>query len=130
MRFHPEAQLVTWYPQGPFDDELVDQVVELAESGEAAAQTPFHRFTDLNGVTGVKLSFGHLYRISQRRRATYPWRTPVKSAFFCSRGIGYAFARIYAALMEGSPIEVRAFRSREAAAEWLGVAEEILLDQE
>ena len=128
MRFHAEARLLTWHPQGALDDQLLDRVVEFAEAEEAAAEQPFNRFGDLDGLTGIKLSFGHLYRVSQRRRAAYPWREPVKSAIYCSRGVGFAFAQIYAALMEGGLNEVRAFRSREAAAEWLGVPVEILVE--
>lgn len=126
MQAHPELRLVTWHPQGLLDDELVNHVVALAEAGEGVAVQPFNRFTNLNGLTGVKLSFGHLYRVSQRRRTAYTCTERVKSAFFCSRGIGYASARIYAALMQGAPIEVRAFQSLEAAAEWLEVPIEIL----
>ena len=129
MRAHPELRLLTWHPKGVLDDELVNHVVVLAEAGEAAAAQPFHRFTDLNGLSGVKLSFGLLYRVSQRRRTAYTGDVRVKSAFYCSRGVGYASARIYAALMQNAPIEVRAFQSLEAAAEWLEVPVEILIEQ-
>jgi hypothetical protein len=33
---------------------------------------------------------------------------------------------MYESLMEGAPIQVRAFRERTAAAEWLGVSVDVL----
>ena len=45
----------------------------------------------------------------------------MKSAFFCEWVFGLGVARTYEMLMEGGPIEVRAFATRHGAAEWLGV---------
>lgn len=51
---------------------------------------------------------------------------PVKSAFFSDRTVGLGIARMYEALIQEAVIQVRAFRERAAAAEWLGVPLEIL----
>ncbi len=125
-RYFPEVHLVTWHPQGILDGGLVDQVIAFLESEEESAEQPFHRFTDLTGLTDVRLKFGHVFSASHRRRSNYPWREPVKSAFYCESIIGFGLARLYETLMEGGPIHVRAFRTREAAAEWLEVSVEIL----
>ncbi len=125
--YHAEARLVTWHPRGVLDDELADRIVAFIEGEERLAEEPFHRFTDFSGLTAIHLKFGHMFKISEQRRAACPGGQPVKSAFFSEWVIGFGFARLYEELMAGGPIEVRAFRTREAAAEWLGVPEEILL---
>src|SRR5439155_1078046 len=53
-------------------------------------------------------------------------REAVKSGFFADTIVGFGMARMYEALMEEATIQVRAFRERAAAAEWLGVPLEIL----
>jgi hypothetical protein len=121
--------LATWHPEGVVDDDSVDRLVGFLESEEAVALGPFNRFADLTGITRIQLKFGHAFRIAQRRRAYYPWREPIKSAFFCDWAIGYGFARMYEALMAGGPIHVRAFRSRKESAEWLEVPLGILLPE-
>ena len=127
LHYHEDFRLATWHPQGVVDDELIDRLVELVESEEVIAKGPFNRFADLTGITSIRLQFGHAFRIAQRRRANYPWREPIKSAFYCTWPIGYGFARMYESLMAGGPIHVRAFRTREAAAEWLGVPVDVLM---
>jgi hypothetical protein len=126
-RYHAEARLVTWHPRGMLDDELADKVVAFVEAEESLADAPFHRFTDFSGLTEVHLKIGHTFRIAEQRRADYAGRDRVKSAFFSDRIISFGIARLYEELMAGSAVEVRAFRTREAAAEWLGVPVEILL---
>ena len=97
----------------------------LLESEERIADAPFHRYTDFYGLTEIRLKFGHAFQIAEHRRTGYAGE-PVKSAFVSDWVIGLGIARMYAALMEGAPIEVRAFRSRDAAAEWLAVPVDIL----
>jgi hypothetical protein len=126
-RYHPQARLLTWHPRGVFDDDVADRAVEFIESNEQTAGVPFHRYADFSCLTEIRLTFGHVFQIAERRRATYAAREPVKSAFFCEWPFGFGIARTYEALMEGALIEVRAFRTREAAAEWLGVPGDILL---
>jgi len=129
-RYYPEAHLATWHPQGVLDDEFADRVVALLEDEEYAAENPFDRYTDMSGLTAVRLSVGRMFRISERRRAGYAWTKPVKSAFYCPSMIGFGLARMYELLMEKGPIQVRVFRTREDAAEWLGVSVELLMPGE
>jgi hypothetical protein len=125
-RWHPEVRLLTWHPQGVLDDELADRILEFVELEEHVADGPFHRYADLNGLTHIRLKFGHSFQIAERRRSGYAGQ-PVKSAFFCDWIIGFGMARLYEELMRDAPIDVRAFRQREEAAQWLDVPVDILL---
>ena len=124
--FYPEARLITWHPRGILDDTLADRIVDFLESEEEGNDIPFHRYTDFSALTDIHLRIGHTFRLAERRRDRYTGK-PVKSAFFCDWIIGSGIANLYEALMAGGPIQVRAFRSREAAAAWLDVPMVILL---
>ncbi len=50
----------------------------------------------------------------------------MKSAMYTEDWVGFGIARMYESLMEGSPIDARAFRDRAKAAIWLNVPAEIL----
>ena len=116
---------MTWHPRGTLDDALADRIVELIECEERVADAPLHRYTDFSGLSEIRLRFGHTFQIAERRLAGYTGE-PVKSAIFCDWIIGHGIAHLYEELMAGGRIEVRAFRNRGAAAEWLGVKIELL----
>ena len=122
-RYHPEWRLLTWHPRGVFDDALADKIIGLIGSEERVEQVPFHRYTDFSGLTHIRLKIGHVFDVAKQRSAV---REAVKSAFFADTIVGFGMARMYEALMEEATIQVRAFRERAAAAEWLGVPLEIL----
>ena len=122
-RYHPEWRLLTWHPRGLFDDALADKLVGVIGSEERVEQVPFHRYADFSGLTHIRLKIGHVFDVAKQRSAV---REPVKSAFFSDTIVGFGIARMYEALMEEAMIQVRAFRERPAAAEWLGVPLEIL----
>jgi hypothetical protein len=117
---------LTWHPQGILDDELADRILEFVELEENGTDGPFNRYTDLNGLTHIRMKFGHSFQIAERRRRGYVGK-PVKSAFFCDWVMGFGMARLYQELMRDALIEVRAFRQREEAAQWLNVSVDILL---
>jgi hypothetical protein len=122
-RFFPELALVTWRPQGVFDAEHAEKVLAFVEEAERQAERPFNRYTDLSGITEMRLRARHVFSIAERRLHV---QLPVKSAFFSDRLLSFSFARMIEILMEDATIHVRAFRDREAAAEWLEVPLEIL----
>ncbi|MEO8350265.1 MAG: hypothetical protein ABI680_00955 [Chthoniobacteraceae bacterium] len=124
--YHPDERLLTWCPQGHFDDRLADRIMAFIELEERIKGEPFHRYTDLSGLTEIHLKVGHAFKIAERRRADFTGGQSVKSALYCDRVIGFGIARLYEALMEGGPFDVQAFRTREAAAEWLEVPVGIL----
>jgi hypothetical protein len=123
-RYHSESNLMTWHPRGVFDDALADEIIGVIQSEEYHEEAPFHRYTDFGGLTEIRLKIGHVFQIAQQRREAIE---PVKSAFFAETTVGFGIARMYESLMEGAMIQVRAFRKRAAAAEWLGVPVEVLL---
>ena len=125
-RWHPDVRLMTWHPRGVLDDDLADRIMAFVETEERIADGPFNRYADFSGLTGIRLKFGHAFQLAERRKATFIDRGPVKSAIFCDWVVGFGMARLYAGLMRGSPIDVRAVRTREEAAEWLGVPVDIL----
>ena len=122
-RYYPEWRLLTWHPRGLFDDALADKIIGAVGSEERVEQVPFHRYTDFSGLTHIRLKVGHVFDVAKLRRVV---AEPVKSAFFSDTTVGLGIARMYEALMEEATIEVRAFRERAVAAEWLGVPLEIL----
>ena len=122
-RYHPEWRLLTWHPRGLFDDALADKLVGVIGSEERVEKVPFHRYADFSGLTHIRLKVGHVFDVAKLRRGV---PEPVKSAFFSDTIVGLGIARMYEALMEGAVIQVRAFRERAAAAEWLGMPLEIL----
>jgi hypothetical protein len=106
------------------DDSLADRVVATIKAEEYLAEGPFHRYTELNGLTSIQMKVGHLFEITRERKEA---SERVKSAFVASTAVGFSVARMYESLMDDATICVRAFHEREAAAEWLGVPPEILL---
>lgn len=126
MNYLPDHRLITWHPTGVLDDALADQIVTFIEREEETATRPFDRFTDLEGLLEIRLKVGHAFQIAERRRGVTAGRTPVKSAIVSSKIIGFGIARMYETLMDGATIQVRAFKSRAEAAQWLQVPEEIL----
>ena len=122
-RYYPEWRLLTWHPRGLFDDALADKIVEVLDWEESLEEVPFHRYTDFSRLTHIRLKVGHVFQIAKQRRGV---SEPVKSAFFSDTIVGLGIARMFEARMEGAIMQVRAFRERGAAAEWLGVPLEIL----
>ncbi len=122
-RYYPESRLVTWHPRGLFDDALADKIIGAVGSEERVEEVPFHRYADFSRLTHIRLKVGHVFQIAKQRSGAPKL---VKSAFFSDTTVGLGIARMYEALMEEATIQVRAFRERAAAAEWLGVPLEIL----
>lgn len=122
----PDHRLLLWHPQGTLDDELADRLVRFVEMQERITEEPFNRYTDLSGLTEVRMNISHVFRIAEQRRTGYDGEEPVRSAFFCDKLVGFGMARLFETLMEGGPIEVRAFRAQEEVALWLGVPLDVL----
>jgi hypothetical protein len=125
-RFHPGLSLETWHPRGVLDSAIVAVIVSQVNFEERILDVPFNRFTDLSGVTAIRLDFWEVANIAAERRAAYAGRPPVKSAFLAISKEAYSVAQMFAALMEESPIDIEVFRTIEDAAQWLGVPVEAL----
>jgi hypothetical protein len=121
--YRADWHLFTWHPRGIMDDALADEIVGIVESQELFQDAPFNRYTDFSGLTNIQLKIGHVFQVAERRREA---NEPAKSAFFADTTVGFGIARMYEELMKAAPIQVRAFRNRAEAAEWLGVPTEML----
>jgi hypothetical protein len=116
--------LVTWFPEGVLDNDRADWAAEFIELAEKLESRVFNRYIDMSGYSRIQISLDHVVRIA-RRRHSYEG-PPVKSAFFAVPPTSVSVARMYQELMKGSHIEVRVFRDRAVAAEWLDVPTAIL----
>jgi hypothetical protein len=103
------------------DEEAVKKVVEVLENLEAKLQKPFNRFFDTLGADEVELNFKYVIQVSLCRRLSYTGHPPVKSAILAADATMIHYARLHALLTQGSPIDVRVFKDRKEAADWLGV---------
>ena len=113
--------LVIGRPKGTLDGKLALKLVELIEIKELEIETGFNRFCDLTGIVGIQLGLGAVEAIAERRSAFNPNRIRVKSAFLATNPLTFAIVGLYDALLTSPRIQVRAFRTVENAARWLGV---------
>src|SRR6476469_852035 len=87
---------------------------------------PFNRFFDTLGAE-VELNFKYVIQVSLCRRLSYAGHPPVKSAILATDSTMIHYARLHALLTQGSPINVRVFKDRQEAADWLNVPIERLI---
>src|SRR5438067_5309590 len=126
IEFDEDIRLLTYRPHCVIDEAAVKKVVSVLEDLEAKLQQPFNRFLDGLAVDEVELNFKYVIQVSLCRRLSYAGHPPVKSAILAADSTMIHYARLHALLTQGSPINVRVFRGRGEAAEWLGVSIERL----
>ena len=120
-KFYADHRIETWFPCGELDIAMATFMVHYIGFEEAVADKPFNRYSDLTRLTGIHLDFKEIAELVAMRRASYDGGPPVKSAILATATSTYGVARMFAALMEPSPIDVQVFRNVEQAAPWLGV---------
>jgi hypothetical protein len=125
LRYYPAHDLVAWRPEGVLEDELLDAIGEWIYAAERTSPS-FERFIDLSRITSVAVRTSHVFDFARKRTEQFGGPRPVKSVVFSEDWVGFGIARMYESLMEGASIEVRAFRDRAKAAEWLEVPAEVL----
>lgn len=125
-RFHSDLALETWFPIGVLDIFIATFMAHYLAFEESVSEEPFNRFTDLSKLSAIHLDFKDVAKIVALRRASYDG-PPVKSAILAITTPAYGVARMFEALMEPSPIDVKIFRNAGDAAEWLGVPVTALL---
>ena len=126
VEFHEDIRLLIYRPCGLIDDAAVKRIVSVLESLEAELQEPFNRFSDTLQAQEVELNFKYVIQVSLCRRLSYAGRPAVKSAILATDSTMIHYARLHALLTQGSPINVRVFKDRQEAAEWLNVPIETL----
>src|SRR6476660_1297066 len=121
IEFHDDISLLIYRPRGVIDEAAVKRVVDVLEDFEEKLQKPFNRFSDTLGADEVELNFKYVIQVSLCRRLSYTGHPPVKSAILAADATMIHYARLHALLTQGSPIDVRVFKDRKEAADWLGV---------
>jgi hypothetical protein len=126
IQFHEDLHLIVWKPRGILDEAAVNKILIEILRREAAAAKPFNRFCDLSAVESFHLTFKYVFHLALHRRLSYVGREPVKSAFYVTHPEAAHIVKIHALLTDFSPLDVKMFEEREAAAKWLGVGVESL----
>src|SRR5215211_5534102 len=121
VEFHEDIRLLIYRPRGVIDEAAVKRVVAVLEDLEAKLQKSFNRFFDTLAADDVELNFKYVIQVSLCRRLSYAGHPPVKSAILATDSTMIHYARLHALLTQGSPINVRIFRDRAEAAQWLDV---------
>jgi hypothetical protein len=121
LEFHEDIHLLIYRPQGVIDEAAVKKVVSVLEDLATRLEKPFNRFSDTLQADEVELNLRNVIEFSLCRRLSYAGHPPVKSAILATDETMIHYARLHALLTQGSPINVRVFKDRQEAADWLGV---------
>ena len=127
IEFHEDIRLLVYRPRGLLDEASVNKIIRILGDLEAKSEEPFNRFTDTLEADAVDLNFRYVMHVSLFRRMSYTGRPRVKSAILATDATAIHYARLHAILTQGSPIQVRVFQDRDAAAKWLSVPIERLI---
>jgi hypothetical protein len=127
IEFHEDVRLLVYRPRGILDEAALNEVLTALESLEANLQEPFNRFTDTVAAEEIELNFKYVIQFSLHRRLSYAGRPPVKSAILATDSNMVHYGKLHAVLTQGSPINVRIFKDRNEAAQWLGVPIQLLI---
>src|SRR6266536_622813 len=127
IQFHQDIPLLIYRPRGVIDEAAIKEIVSVVEDLEAKLQEPFNRFSDTLGADGVELNVKYVIQFSLCRRLAYAGHPPVKSAILATDSTMIHYGRLHALLTQGSPINVRVFKDRQEAADWLNVPIERLV---
>src|SRR2546430_1491737 len=121
VEFHEDIRLLIYRPRGVIDEAAVKRIVAGLEELEEKLHRPLNRFSDTLVADEVELNFKFVIQFSLCRRLSYAGHPPVKSAILARDSTIIHYARLHALLTQGSPINVRVFKDRKEAADWLGV---------
>ena len=127
IEFHDDIRLLIYRPRGVIDEAAVKKIISVLEDLEAKSEKPFNRFSDTLGADEVELNFKYVIQVSLCRRLAYAGHPPVKSAILATDSTMIHYGRLHALLTQGSPINVRVFKDRQEAADWLNVPIERLV---
>jgi len=119
--FRSEYQLLLWKPRGVLNEKVVNQFIGFLREEEATADAHRLRFADTSELDAVELNFRYVFHIALHRRMTRAGRPVIKSAcYFENPGFEHYF-KLHAMLTNHSPLKVKLFEDRGAAATWLKV---------
>jgi len=121
IEFLEDIRLLIYRPSGLLNEAAFNKVIGALEDLEAKLQEPFNRFADTVAAHEVELNFKYIIQASLHRRLSYAGRPPVKSAILATDSTIIHYGKLHAVLTQGSPINVRIFKDRQEAGQWLGV---------
>lgn len=124
--FRPDLHLMIWKPRGLLNEKVVNQIIGFLREEEATADAHRLRFTDTSEVTAIELNFRYVFHVALHRRMTRTGQPAIKSAFYVENPGFEHYFKLHELLTSSSPLKVKLFEDREAAAEWLGVPVESL----
>jgi hypothetical protein len=125
--FRKDLSLLRWKPRGILDQETVNEIVAFIEAIEERNKQPISRFADLSVLDAVDLNFEFVFFAALGRRLSVMKKPDMKSAFYVTSPATTHYAKLHAVLTDYSPLDVRLFTDRAAAAKWLSVPLEALL---
>jgi hypothetical protein len=125
--YRKEHSLFLWKPHGILTEEIVNEIVVFIETAEARSSKPFNRFSDLSALDAVDLNFRFVFDVALHRRLTYAPHPPIKSAFYVTSPATIHYTKLHKMLTDHSPIGVSLFTDRGAAANWLGLPDDVLI---
>jgi hypothetical protein len=126
VEFREDVRLLIWRPRGLVNQEAVSRIITVLGELEFSLKEPFDRFTNTVRADAVDLNFEYIIRVSLYRRLVYANRPPIKSAILANDSTLIHYGKVHALLTQGSPIKARVFQDHQEAAQWLGVASELL----
>jgi hypothetical protein len=121
VEFHEDIRLFIYRPRGLLNEASVDRAVSVLGELERKLKEPFNRFSDASAIDRLELNYQYVIRVSLHRVLTYGDRLPVKSAMLATDSTIAHYFQLHAIITKDSPINVRIFRQREEAAQWLSV---------
>ena len=127
VEFHEDLHLFVWRPRGVLDETVVNKVLLELLRREANSAQPFNRFSDLSLIESFHLTSQYVFQVALRRRLSCAVSGSVKSAFYVTHPEAAHLVRTHALMTDHSPLKVKVFEERKAAAKWLGVPVESLM---
>jgi hypothetical protein len=126
VEFHEDIGLLIYRPRGLLNRVAINKIISLIGELEFTLKKPFNRFLDTTAAEVVDLNAEYVRGVSLYRRRFYGKRLPVKAAIPATYSTMADYGQLHASLTEDSPINVRVFRDRKEAAQWLGASLELL----
>ncbi len=121
VEYIERAHLFIWRPRGILNEDQVNKIVLFLGAEEKKYGPPFDRFTDLSLLCAIDLTFNYVFHIALYRRLARLGHEPVKSAFLVTNPAVARYVKLHALVTDRSPLKVKIFKDRSAAAAWLGV---------
>ena len=120
--FRSQLGLLLWNPRGILNEKVVNKILAFIREEEAQADANELRFIDTTALTAVELNFHYVFHVALYRRLSRQGRRSLKSAFLIKDEAFAHYFKLHALLTDHSPLHVRVFEDKEAAAQWLNVS--------